>query len=101
MGMKNSVEILINVSDLRVLFENKLRYPLKLNNKGNSLILMLVGVALIVVGIVAAILTVTNYLSHFLPSEIVSASYSYIIGVIVAAALIAFGLLLCWLASKD
>jgi hypothetical protein len=62
---------------------------------------MLVGVALIVVGIVAAILTVTNYLSHFLPSEIVSASSTYIVGVLVSAFLIAFGLFLCWIASKN
>jgi ABC-type nickel/cobalt efflux system permease component RcnA len=86
---------------LRVLFENKLRYPLKLNNKGNSLVLMLIGVALIVVGIVVAILTVTNYLSHFLPSEIVTASSTYIAGTLVSAFLIAFGLFLCWIASKD
>jgi fucose permease len=74
---------------------------MELNNKGNSFLLMLFGVVLIVVGVIAAILTVTNYLSHFLPAEIVSTSYSYFIGVIVAAALIAFGLFVCWMASKD
>ena len=74
---------------------------MKLNNKGNSLPLMVIGVVLIVVGIAVGIVTATGYVSHFLPSEVASASYPFIIGIVIAVFLVALGLFFCWTSARE
>jgi uncharacterized membrane protein len=67
---------------------------------------MLFGVFLVVVGVIVAVLTITGFISHFLPPEIASAASPYMIGVralgvVIACFLVVFGLFVCWASSRN
>ena len=62
-----------------------------MDNKGGSTLLTIFGVLFIIAGVIVAFFTVTGFMNHLMPSEIVSASYGYGIGSVIAIILIVIG----------
>jgi|YelNatPaOPRAMG01_1025707.scaffolds.fasta_scaffold123001_1 hypothetical protein len=63
-------------------------------NKGNSLIVLVIGILLIIVGGIVEILTVSGVFEKALNFEIMSAFNLYIFGTIIAIVLVVIGVLL-------
>ena len=75
-------------------------------NKGSSFLGMLFGIFLIVIGIIVAVVTITGFMSQFLPSGIASAASPYMmgtraLGVVIACFLVVLGPFVCWASSKN
>jgi uncharacterized membrane protein YidH (DUF202 family) len=65
-----------------------------MNNRGNGIIVVLIGFVLIIAGIIVAIATATGFVNNVLQSDYISAMQGYVIGAIIAIILIVVGVVI-------